>query len=395
MSIVIDISKPQPPREDVEEFKMLAAKGIRSFALKKYSEAIELLAQSIELAVGKYGDKYDTLGEIYYHYGKALLELSREESDPLGDGVPKDVPVGPDDGSMDYDDESENDQSEDKEETEDENNEVGEAEGTDNDEPMEGDETEAAESDNMKNESTEEAAMESNEGTVHDDAKADNASHQGATSSGKRPTEEGEGENIEVIGTFISVLFLRFISQFADEKDEEPGDLQLAWEILELSKLIFESRGEPAKAHLADALIALGEVSMESENFDSAVEDIKRGLAIQKEIFKSDNRRIPETYYKLGVAYASINKKEEAIDCFNKSIEHLNQRIKILEPSKFPNDESEVKEMKGLVPEILEKIEDLKNEEVRLSDVDINNVIEMGKQDAYDIPVSEMKDLNI
>lgn len=45
-------------------------------------------------------------------------------------------------------------------------------------------------------------------------------------------------------------------------------DLQVAWEVLELAKRIFEKRKERGLQKLAQTYIVLGEVSMESENFE-------------------------------------------------------------------------------------------------------------------------------
>merc|ERR1712215_26489 len=75
---------------------------------------------------------------------------------------------------------------------------------------------------------------------------------------------------------------------------EEPSTLQLAWEVLELSKLISKEQMDGGKAEaskdtiaamekrLCDTYILLSEVSLESENFGQAVEDLQVCLERQK-----------------------------------------------------------------------------------------------------------------
>ena len=76
---------------------------------------------------------------------------------------------------------------------------------------------------------------------------------------------------------------------------EEPSNLQLAWEVLELSKIICKEQLEVAKKDLAtshavaalekracNTYLVLAEISVESGNFGQAVEDLKVCLERQK-----------------------------------------------------------------------------------------------------------------
>lgn len=183
-----------------------------------------------------------------------------------------------------------------------------------------------------------------------------------------------------------------FVAEKTEE--EEPTDLQLAWEVLELAKIILERRGDEGKKDYADCLITLGEVSLESENFDSAITDIKSGVEIQKSIFteSKDMRKLAESYYKLGMALAANNKPDEGIENYQKTLEILKERMKVLEglEKPEPSDLEEIKEMKELIPEMEEKIEDLKIYKEEVGDIDtatkeiITNVVE-----------SEMKRLKV
>ncbi|CAH0563470.1 unnamed protein product [Brassicogethes aeneus] len=265
--------------------KELLSQGIKAYVLQDYDAAVQALSQASQLLAEEHGDDlHESLGEVYLYYGKALLALSRDESDALGDAVPK------------------NDDDEEEEE------EVEEGDEEDNQEKKDEEQPEVA-----AGPSEEKASEENNETT--------------------------------------------------EEKDDEPTDLQVAWEVLELAKKIFEAKGDDGKKSLAETFIILGEISLESENFESAVSDIKQGLDMQKSLYGSDSRTVAETLYKLGIAYSTNTQIEEAVDCFNDSLSYLKNRINVLEKSEDKKDstDDEVKEIKDLIPEILEKIADMKN----------------------------------
>ena len=80
------------------------------------------------------------------------------------------------------------------------------------------------------------------------------------------------------------------------DEEEEPSNLQLAWEMLELAKLVYSKQleaGADNKAHLEERIVstmlALGEVSIENENYKQAVEDIQECLKKQGQ-FPKDAR---------------------------------------------------------------------------------------------------------
>ena len=82
----------------------------------------------------------------------------------------------------------------------------------------------------------------------------------------------------------------------SDEKkdeEEEPSNLQLAWEMLELAKVVYtkqvdSSEGNKAETEekLCSTMLALGEVSLENENYKQAVEDIQLCLKKQESLPK-------------------------------------------------------------------------------------------------------------
>merc|ERR1711973_952429 len=105
-----------------------------------------------------------------------------------------------------------------------------------------------------------------------------------------------------------------------DEEEEEPSNLQLAWEMLELAKVVFrkqlETEGEDKtklEERLVSTLLALGEVSIENGNYKQAVEDIQECLKKQ-ETMPKDARILAETHYQLGVAQGFHAQHDEAAE---------------------------------------------------------------------------------
>lgn len=173
------------------------------------------------------------------------------------------------------------------------------------------------------------------------------------------------------------------------DNEDEPTDLQVAWEVLELAKTIYKKRGEDGKKNLAETLVTLGEVSLESENFESAINDIKEGLRMQKELFPEDSRTVAETFYKLGVAYSTNTQIDEAVESFQGSLRYLRNRINNLEKVEDKKDgvAEEIEEVKGLVPDIEEKIADMKSYKDEVCQCDIRTSIREFVGKAKFVPV--------
>merc|ERR1712192_4795 len=109
-------------------------------------------------------------------------------------------------------------------------------------------------------------------------------------------------------------------------EDEEPSNLQLAWEMLELAKVVYTKQIETVEGdktlleeRLCSSILALGEVSLENENYSQAVEDIKLCLEKQKNLPK-DSRLVAESHYQLGVAQGFNAQYDEAVDSLNSAI---------------------------------------------------------------------------
>merc|ERR1711983_441433 len=176
------------------------------------------------------------------------------------------------------------------------------------------------------------------------------------------------------------------------EDEEDPSNLQLAWEMLELAKMVLTEQLEgenkaglteevrtSLEKRLFETFLILGEVSLENENYPQAVDDLTICLEKQKAVLPEDSRNIAVTYYQLGIALGFNMKYEEAVDTLGLAIEVLKKRIDNLinktesvDESKkddaFYTREKEIKEIEALIPEIKEKITvpiEMKEESVR------------------------------
>ncbi|XP_060521707.1 protein HGV2 isoform X2 [Cylas formicarius] len=219
----------------------------------------------------------------------------------------------------------------------------------------------------QQNEALGDAVPRNVEESDEDEGKASSAEDEDEEASkegeaAKQEEKEEESSN-ERNGTGDEASTSKGDSTDDGKGDDEPTDLQVAWEVLELARKIYQRQGESSSKNLADTLVVLGEVSLESEIYDSAINDMKQGLEIQKQLFGDDSRVVAETYYKLGVAYSTNTQFDEAIESFQNSLQYLRNRISSLQKVK-PNTDAqkeEVEEIEGLIPDIEEKVADMKN----------------------------------
>jgi len=213
----------------------------------------------------------------------------------------------------------------------------------------------------------------------------------------KSPQKQENVESVEVEKTGISDALPSedkndsTVKGPEDNGEEEPSNLQLSWEILELAKSILIKQAESiqvlnaadnieadekakSKAEIenmvSDTFQALGELSIENENYAQATEDLETCLKRRQSMLPDDSRSIAETHYQIGVAQGFNLQFNEAVGSFEGAIKVLEVRIERLKsetesasPSKaaFSSRADEIKEIEALIPEIREKIADTKD----------------------------------
>merc|ERR1719369_2400395 len=112
---------------------------------------------------------------------------------------------------------------------------------------------------------------------------------------------------IESCGLLAVILMI--VTLDAVDEAEETGNLEAAWEVLELAKLAFMKtvdktsgdRKKEAEALVCRSLLAIAEVSLENENYEIAVEDLSQCLEKSKSVHPPISRFVAEVQYQLGL----------------------------------------------------------------------------------------------
>jgi len=331
-------ASPEKKKEDSVDSKakamMCLVSGKRHLLCQDIASAVTSLGEACEMFAQEFGEKAPECAEAYFYYGKALLEMARLEAGVLG--------------NIDTDDS--------EEKSEDEDGSEEDAEG-------------------------EEKEEEKEEGTSKDEAEKSETEKENADEAEpEKEKEDIDGDNKEVEDS----------AEQAAEDEEDPSNLQLAWEMLELAKMVLidqlemkekmtEEMKNTLEKRLFETFLILGEVSLENENYPQAVDDLTICLEKQKAVLPEDSRNIAVTYYQLGIALGfnmkyeeAIEKLEMAIGVLKKRIDNLINKTESVDESKkddaFYTREKEIKELEALIPEIKEKITDtieMKEESVR------------------------------
>ncbi|XP_043377554.1 nuclear autoantigenic sperm protein isoform X14 [Chelonia mydas] len=278
------------------EAKKLLGLGQKHLVLGNIPAAVNAFQEAASILGKKYGETADECAEAFFYYGKSLLELARMENGVLGNAL-EGVQVEEEEGEKAEDDSM--------------------VENADNI-----DETEGSDEEDKENDKTED--NKENDSTVED-------------------------------------------KSFQESEEDEVGNLELAWDMLELAKVIYKRQEtKEAQLHAAQAHLKLGEVSIESENYAQAIEEFQACLALQQKYLEAHDRLLAESHYQLALAYHYNSQFDDAILQFRKSVEVIDKRMVMLTErikkaeGGSTEDEKEIEELNGLLPEIKEKIEDSK-----------------------------------
>jgi len=124
------------------------------------------------------------------------------------------------------------------------------------------------------------------------------------------------------------------MSTLTETVEDEPNNLELAWEVLELAKLGYQKQLDNVqmnlndfsindeekirlqktlddiKRKLADTHSLLGEVGTESEIYQQAIEDFKTAITIYADVEEEDSREIAQIKFQIGLTYGLEKKME-------------------------------------------------------------------------------------
>ncbi|XP_034035392.1 nuclear autoantigenic sperm protein-like isoform X2 [Thalassophryne amazonica] len=151
-----------------------------------------------------------------------------------------------------------------------------------------------------------------------------------------------------------------------EKEEEEVGNLQLAWEMLEVAKVIYKRKdNKDDQLMAAQAYLKLGEVGAESGNYPQALEDFQECLALQLKHLPPHSRLLAETHYQVATTLCYMDQYSQAIQHYNSSIKVIETRLALLqkaieEADVAAEEKKELEELKQLLPDIREKVEDAK-----------------------------------
>ncbi|KAG7526660.1 histone-binding protein N1/N2-like [Solea senegalensis] len=385
----------------MEEANKLIGTGKKHLVMGKVVEAVSVLQEACGMLAKTYGDTADECGEAFFWCGKALLDLARMENSVLGnalEGVPEeDDEEKPKDSNVEgtenidektrdelrvqvYDamaekkseaaEKVEGKQSKEAEKNGDE--ELGEAAAEAEKEKKDEEKKSAEKEDVKEKEGKKEGEEASVDKKTEEEAAADKKTEEGAAvdkPEEEEDDEEEDGDDAEMEGEAQEEGEGDATAEKDSEEEEEDevGNLQLSWEMLEVAKVIYkrkETKDDQLMA--AQAHLKLGEVSAESGNYTQALEDFQECLNLQVKHLDSDSRLLAETHYQLGLTYSLSLQYSQAIKELNSSISVIKSRLdnlhelldKVKGPEDLPAERKEMEELKALLPEIQEKVED-------------------------------------
>ncbi|KAM7409809.1 hypothetical protein PAMA_001350 [Pampus argenteus] len=353
----------------MEEAKKLIGTGNRHLVMGDVVSAVSVFQDACGMLAEKYGDTADECGEAFFLCGKSLLELARMENTVLGnalEGVP-----------------------EESEEEEQPNN--PNIESANNLDEKTRDELRKQVYDAMAEEEKTEAVdtkleLEDGKGEVKKEngvakspAKYDDVSEKPSASpvngEEKSTLKETKVNGVEkspgaVNGVGESPTGSPGKQTVTEKKEEEEvGNLQLAWEMLEVAKVIYkrkESKDDQLMA--AQAYLKLGEVSAESGNYPQALDDFQECLTLQLKYLPPHSRLLAETHYHVATTLCYMDQYSQAIQHYNSSIKVIETRLAMLQEvidaaegaDGAADEKGEMEELKRLLPDIKEKVEDAK-----------------------------------
>jgi len=342
--------------------------GKKNLYLNKLEDSVNNIEEACKIYATKFGEFDPQCADIYFFYGKALLELARVENTVLGNalsGVPEDnEPINdsrygnPDDVTPD--------------EKKDISDKVISALCDPTDEAVKNGEDATPETATAT--TTETITPVEVEGgsevTKATEIAIAEAAAEGAEEEEDDDDEDEEGEDEDLTKTD---------EQAKDEAEaEEISNLQRSWEMFELAKLIYSKNfdNDPIfkQKRIAECLLKLGEISIEQEIYDQAISDLTESIRIQEAETPEnrDERMLAECFYQLALAQQFSNGFTESTEAYQKAINIMKLRVEKLQgkcASITATDgdadleketiKNEIADLEALIPDLVNKMDEM------------------------------------
>ena len=146
------------------------------------------------------------------------------------------------------------------------------------------------------------------------------------------------------------------------EGEEESDDLELAFQVLEVARLIYEKQPTPeTEMALAEVRELIGDVQMENEAWEDAIKDIKASLEIRERRLPPTDRILAHMHYQLGTATVALVEKQraQAKEHYTAAAEVRQQRLDAWPAGASDAErQAEETELRELLAEVRAKVEE-------------------------------------
>ncbi|XXH04296.1 hypothetical protein Hte_010710 [Hypoxylon texense] len=295
---------PMDPEERAKSLHVsladLTAKATALYAQKKYEEAAEIFSQATEMQAEINTEMAPENADILFLYGRALFKVGQSKSDVLGGKPTGDKKSN---GAANKKSKAKKPQA-----------------GSSLDDIRE--EEEKTDAEKVAEEGVAIVAKNAAGGELKEGEKVPDAKKPLFSFTGDENFEDSDEEDDAEEGE--------------GEEEEDDDDLAVAFEVLDLARVLFEKRLEqedqdssegkgkdksegdsPALKHikerLADTHDLLAEISLENEKYPVAINDCRASLRYKEELYPPESEVLAEAHFKLSLAleFASVTTTAE------------------------------------------------------------------------------------
>ncbi|KAK6456204.1 uncharacterized protein RJT20DRAFT_42364 [Scheffersomyces xylosifermentans] len=326
-----------------DEVSKLIAEGNRAYSAKDYDKASEKYGEACE-AFSE--DKGEEDADLLFLYGKALFQGAVSKSEVFGGKPTNDNTPGPED-------------EESKDEKDGENKEEDEKFQFFDAAPLA--------------EEEEEKDGESNEiprAVEEEDEDEEKNEEEGDKGHPEQEPEEEEQSDFEVAWEILDLTRNLFELQLEDLK-EEGKDLTVPY--LQTDTEETENQFIIVTKKLSETYDLLGEVSLEAENFPQSALDLESALKLRLKLYNPENSSlISESHYKLSLALEFCvedpTSREKAVEQMKLAIESVKKRTdKEIDEKKKHDNEELLQDLDVRYQELLkDPQEELQNEQLNI-----------------------------
>jgi HAT1-interacting factor 1 len=356
------------PAQLQAQLEQLKASATQQYSLKNYSAAAEFYSEAAEVQDKVNGEMSPDNSDLLYQYGRCLYHLGVSKSDVLGGKV-----AGNNNGSE-----------EPKRKKRKTAAPAAESSAAGADKTI----ADALNNGEQKLVGVEEEKEEEEDGKAEPTAASSSKPFFQITGDENwTDSEEEEEDDGEDAGE-------------GEEEDEEDDDFAIAYEILDVARVLLGRKLESldasspearqVKERLADTHDLQAEIKLENEQFADAVTDAKAALSFKLQLYPQESGMIAEAHYKLAIAldFASLpvtsaedeeqndtatssapkeepkvneEMRAEAATEMEKAIASCMLRIQATEASGKPQAASTIADIKSMISEMKNRLVDLRN----------------------------------